>query len=255
VGEQDLVALLPPGTDEPGTPLPLSALVDWPLVVTPPGTSSRRILDEALARSGVTLRIAVETAQRDAIVPLVLGGAGASVLPAAVARAAALLGAVAVGTRPRLRRAVCLLHRSTPLSPAAAAFTAALTGRLWAGLEPGRPAETGRTPFGRLFTNRGRVLAYGQAHCFGDTSGTHLNGPVLDSVPTPSGLGYYMVASVGGIFTFGDARFAGSMGGKTLNAPVVAEDGGIFDFSDQPFADSLGGQTIPAPIVSVAALG
>jgi LysR family transcriptional regulator, carnitine catabolism transcriptional activator len=130
VGEQDLVALLPPGTDEPGTPLPLSALVDWPLVVTPPGTSSRRILDEALARSGVTLRIAVETAQRDAIVPLVLGGAGASVLPAAVARAAALLGAVAVGTRPRLRRAVCLLHRSTPLSPAAAAFTAALTGRL-----------------------------------------------------------------------------------------------------------------------------
>jgi len=129
VGDQDLVALLPPGADEPAAPLPLGALLDWPLVVTPPGTSSRRILDEALARAGVALRIAVETAQREAIVPLVLGGAGATVVPAAVAAAATLLGAVAVGTRPRLHRAVCLLHRSTPLSPAAAAFTADLTGR------------------------------------------------------------------------------------------------------------------------------
>ena len=129
VGEQDLLALLPPGADEPPGPLPLSVLAGWPLVVPPPGTSSRRILDEALGRAGVLLRIAVETAQRDAIVPLVLGGAGAAVLPAAVARAAALQGAVAVGTRPRLHRAVTLFHRSTPLSPAAAAFVAELTGR------------------------------------------------------------------------------------------------------------------------------
>src|SRR3990170_813405 len=47
-----------------------------------------------------------------------------------------------------------------------------------------------------------------------------LNGPVLDSVATPSGKGYYMVASDGGIFAFGDAKFAGSMGGQRLNKPV-----------------------------------
>ena len=39
-------------------------------------------------------------------------------------------------------------------------------------------------------------------------------------VATPSGNGYYMVASDGGIFAFGDAKFAGSMGSKKLNAPV-----------------------------------
>ena len=67
---------------------------------------------------------------------------------------------------------------------------------------------------------------------------------MLDSVVTPSGNGYYMVASDGGIFTFGDAGFQGSMGGHKLNAPVqslvpdsdgdgywlVASDGGIFAF-------------------------
>jgi len=72
-------------------------------------------------------------------------------------------------------------------------------------------------------------------------------------VATPTGQGYYMVASDGGIFAFGDAKFAGSMGGKHLNAPVqsscptptaratgfVASDGGIFAF-DAPFKGSMG---------------
>jgi hypothetical protein len=39
-------------------------------------------------------------------------------------------------------------------------------------------------------------------------------------VATASGRGYYLVAADGGIFSFGDARFAGSMGGRPLNAPV-----------------------------------
>ena len=33
--------------------------------------------------------------------------------------------------------------------------------------------------------------------------------------------GYYYVASDGGIFTFGDATFEGSMGGKPLDTPIV----------------------------------
>jgi hypothetical protein len=39
---------------------------------------------------------------------------------------------------------------------------------------------------------------------------------------TPDGKGYWLVASDGGIFAFGDARFYGSMGGTHLNRPVVA---------------------------------
>jgi len=38
---------------------------------------------------------------------------------------------------------------------------------------------------------------------------------------TPDGKGYWLVASDGGVFSFGDASFYGSMGGKPLNKPVV----------------------------------
>ena len=38
---------------------------------------------------------------------------------------------------------------------------------------------------------------------------------------TPDGKGYWLVASDGGIFTFGDARFFGSTGGVHLNQPIV----------------------------------
>jgi len=85
-------------------------------------------------------------------------------------------------------------------------------------------------------------------------------------VPTVDGAGYWLVASDGGIFAFGDAAFKGSMGGKPLNKPVVGmvryadgylmvgSDGGIFDFSASPFLGSLGANPPNAPIVSVAAL-
>jgi hypothetical protein len=39
---------------------------------------------------------------------------------------------------------------------------------------------------------------------------------------TPSGNGYWLFASDGGVFNFGDAKFLGSMGGTPLTAPVVA---------------------------------
>ena len=56
--------------------------------------------------------------------------------------------------------------------------------------------------------------------------------------------GYWLVASDGGIFSFGDARFYGSTGGIKLNQPIVgmaatpsgrgywlvASDGGMFAF-------------------------
>ena len=93
---------------------------------------------------------------------------------------------------------------------------------------------------------------------------TRLNAPVRGLVPTASGNGYWLVASDGGIFTFGDAAFRGSMGATPLNRPVVGmvrygngylmvgSDGGIFTFSDLAFVGSLGGTPPFAPITSVA---
>jgi len=51
--------------------------------------------------------------------------------------------------------------------------------------------------------------------------GTHLNAPVVGIAATPDGRGYWLVASDGGVFSFGDAPFEGSMGGTRMNAPVV----------------------------------
>ena len=74
------------------------------------------------------------------------------------------------------------------------------------------------------------------------------------------------MASDGGIFAFGNARFYGSMGGQPLNAPIVAmesaaggrgyrfaaSDGGIFAFGTAPFYGSMGGQPLNKPVVAMA---
>jgi CHAP domain len=85
--------------------------------------------------------------------------------------------------------------------------------------------------------------------------GTPLNEPVTGMAATSDGEGYWLVASDGGIFSFGDARFFGSTGGRPLNDPVVAmvasphdggylmvsTDGEIFPFGSAGYYGSLGG--------------
>jgi hypothetical protein len=51
--------------------------------------------------------------------------------------------------------------------------------------------------------------------------GQPLNRPVVGMAVTPGDSGYWLVATDGGMFSFGDARFFGSMGGHPLNLPVV----------------------------------
>jgi Cu/Zn superoxide dismutase len=82
--------------------------------------------------------------------------------------------------------------------------------------------------------------------------------------PTAPPGGYYLVASDGGIFTYGDAVFRGSRGGQPLVKPIVgmattgggyylvAADGGIFAYGDAPFLGSTGGTKLAAPIVGRA---
>ena len=52
--------------------------------------------------------------------------------------------------------------------------------------------------------------------------GEVLNEPVVGMATAAGGKGYWLVASDGGIFAFGDAGYHGSMGGRVLNRPVVA---------------------------------
>ncbi|MHB1719098.1 MAG: hypothetical protein ACYCV1_03035, partial [Acidimicrobiales bacterium] len=73
-------------------------------------------------------------------------------------------------------------------------------------------------------------------------------------------------ASDGGVFSFGDASFFGSMGGKPLVKPIVgmastpdgggywlvASDGGVFSFGDASFFGSMGGKPLVKPIVGMA---
>ena len=83
--------------------------------------------------------------------------------------------------------------------------------------------------------------------------------------PTPDGAGYWLVASDGGIFSFGDANFFGSTGSLRLDKPIVgmastvdgngywlvASDGGIFAFGDANFYGSTGGLPLQKPIVGM----
>jgi hypothetical protein len=85
---------------------------------------------------------------------------------------------------------------------------------------------------------------------------------------TADGKGYWEVRSDGGVFAFGDAAFAGSMGGVRLNAPVVgmirnpvgsgywlaAADGGVFAFGGAPYFGTVAQFGVAVrPIVAIAA--
>jgi hypothetical protein len=48
-----------------------------------------------------------------------------------------------------------------------------------------------------------------------------LNRPIVGLSPSPTGAGYWLAASDGGIFAFGDAAFFGSTGAVKLVQPVV----------------------------------
>ncbi|HEY6473080.1 MAG TPA: aryl-sulfate sulfotransferase, partial [Acidimicrobiales bacterium] len=84
--------------------------------------------------------------------------------------------------------------------------------------------------------------------------GVMLNKAVLGMAASPDGWGYWLVASDGGVFSYGSAGFFGSAGGTPLNKPVVgiattpdgggywlvASDGGVFSYGDAGFFGSAG---------------
>ncbi len=140
------------------------------------------------------------------------------------------------------------------------------------------------TPTGRgywLAASDGDVFPFGDAaflgsFAFSNGQGTQAaraakamtkpNRPVVDMESTTTGRGYWLVASDGGVFTFGNARFLGSTGDIRLNQPIVgmaatpsglgywlvASDGGVFTFGDAVFYGSTGDIPLQKPIVGIA---
>ncbi|HEX4219565.1 MAG TPA: hypothetical protein VHZ02_14415 [Acidimicrobiales bacterium] len=122
------------------------------------------------------------------------------------------------------------------------------------------PSDSGVAGFvGTLDLNTGTITPI--ATGFGSPQGLlFVPGPAA-----PGPYGYHLAASDGGVFSFGDAGFFGSMGGEPLNQPVVgmastsdrggywlaASDGGIFTFGDAGYFGSKGDQTLNKPVVGM----
>ena len=111
----------------------------------------------------------------------------------------------------------------------------------------------------------GTVRGFGGAPALGAPNSA-LNAPIVGIAASHTGKGYWLLASDGGIFTYGNAHFYGSTGAMHLNQPVVgiaptpsgrgywlvASDGGIFSFGDAHFYGSTGAMHLNQPIIGMA---
>ncbi|GAA1768826.1 MULTISPECIES: LysR family transcriptional regulator [Streptomonospora] len=91
-------------------------------VITYPAGSRGRHLVDRIRAEGVDLHIAVEAGHREAILPLVLNGAGVAVLTESWTRTARSGGAQVLDLDPPTWIRISLLNRDAPLTPAAGAF-------------------------------------------------------------------------------------------------------------------------------------
>lgn len=90
--------------------------------------------------------------------------------------------------------------------------------------------------------------------------------PIVGADQAGNRAGYWLVASDGGVFAFGDAQFFGSTGATQLNKPIVAlvstpsgsgywliaSDGGVFAYGDAGFYGSAGSLALNKPIVAAS---
>ena len=130
---------------------------------------------------------------------------------------------------------------------------------------PASAAVTSGTSQTRTGDSLYQPIPFGGLSSF-DTSNVAYNFPVVGMASTPDGAGYWLVASDGGVFSYGDAPFLGSLGSLSLNAPIVGiggarngdgyrlvgSDGGVFTFGAATYYGSLGGQNITYPIAGIA---
>ncbi len=251
----------------------LQALVEqwngtaWTVVASPPPTSSQTSSLSGVACPSTSQCAAVGfTSDGSTSLSLVEQWNGtawsAATLPTVAGTVSSSLSSVSC-TGPSSCTAV-----GTYELPALNHLTASLTwnGSTWAFLAPKNPAVNGGV---NNDADLAGVSCVGGQACIGvgfasPGAGTTRHG-LVESAPVTRP-GYRMVASDGGIFTFGGASFNGSAGSLTLNKPVVgmaatpdgagywlvASDGGIFTYGDAAFHGSTGGIHLNMPIVGMA---
>lgn len=98
----------------------------------------------------------------------------------------------------------------------------------------------------------GEVLTLGAAPSLGAPAGR----PVTGMARTGSGKGYWVAATDGGVYAYGDALFAGAATGLSRSIVDIAgassgkgywlasREGGVFAFGDATFAGSVAGQRL-----------
>jgi glucose/arabinose dehydrogenase len=135
------------------------------------------------------------------------------------------------------------------------------------GSRPSRVVGIAGNTFGYWTVTQSGAITACRVKGLGSMSHVRLNKPIVGLAATPNSDGYWMVASDGGIFTFGGARYFGSTGNRRLNKPIVgmaptpsgrgywlvASDGGIFAFGDARYFGSTGAMRLNKPIVGMAA--
>jgi len=114
--DHELVAVLSNRSSLSALSMTVADLVPLGLISTPKGTPLRTLLDEQLAVAGQPDEVAVETAHLASVIPLVLAGAGAALLPEGLASDAAAKGARVVRLTPATRASVHIVWRAGRLS-------------------------------------------------------------------------------------------------------------------------------------------
>jgi hypothetical protein len=136
----------------------------------------------------------------------------------------------------------------------------------WTATEPPEPNDVS-TASG-AFAYAKSVACYGPSSCAFTGTYKNTSGQTEGFLDTSTGVqGYWLGASDGGIFAFGNAQFEGSTGNIVLNKPIVgmaatpdgqgywlvASDGGVFTEGDAGFYGSTGNIHLNKPIVGMAA--
>ena len=127
-----------------------------------------------------------------------------------------------------------------------------------------------------LDASDGGVFSFGDTQFYGSIPGlglhpawsglpNSLNAPIVGMVPSNDDHGYFMVASDGGVFAFGDAHFAGScpgIGGCSGAAVAVMPDasgngywvitqtGNVYSFGDAPYFGAPGHGTVTSAVAT-----
>ncbi len=124
LSETRMVAIVPPGRlMHRNRRYAIADLQKLPFIAGEHGTRARQMLDKAMAQ-GLDLRIAVETPHREAVIPLVVAGVGAALVPETMKQIALAQGAQVVRLKEDQPYRIYLIHRRSKLTQAAAAFLA-----------------------------------------------------------------------------------------------------------------------------------